>query len=299
MSPGIRCHDQDDIAEINCLAVIVRQFAVIHHLQQNIEQIRVRFFDFIQQQYTMRMLVDFIGHQSALLETDIAGRRADQTRYGMALHIFRHIKPDQFNTHGFCELFGDLGFTDTSRAGEQIAADRLFRIAQSCARHFDGIAKDINRLVLIVDQCFQITLKRLQSGFVVLVQGRGGDAGDGRNHILDIFQTNGLFAHICGYQHLRGANFINNVDGLVGQFAVTNIFCREFYRALDGIRCIANFMVLLVIGFDAMQNFDGIINIRFIDIDFLEAANERAIFLEIIAVFLIGRGADTFQLAVR
>jgi hypothetical protein len=45
---GIGGHDQNDIAEINLLAVVIGQLAVIHHLQQDIEQIAMGLFDFIQ-----------------------------------------------------------------------------------------------------------------------------------------------------------------------------------------------------------------------------------------------------------
>ena len=39
---GVGGHDQDDIAEVDRLAVMVRQLAVIHHLQKNIEKIGMR-----------------------------------------------------------------------------------------------------------------------------------------------------------------------------------------------------------------------------------------------------------------
>jgi len=45
----------------------------------------------------MRMLVDAVGQQAALVEADIARGRADQARHGMALHIFRHVEADQFD----------------------------------------------------------------------------------------------------------------------------------------------------------------------------------------------------------
>ena len=36
---GVGRHDQHDIAEIDRLAVMICQLAVIHHLQQNVEQV--------------------------------------------------------------------------------------------------------------------------------------------------------------------------------------------------------------------------------------------------------------------
>ena len=47
-SAGIGGHDQHDIAEIDLLAVMVGQLAVIHHLQKNVEQVAMRLFNFVQ-----------------------------------------------------------------------------------------------------------------------------------------------------------------------------------------------------------------------------------------------------------
>ena len=44
-------HDQDDVAEIDRLAVVVGQLAVVHHLQQDVEQVRMRLLDLVEQQH--------------------------------------------------------------------------------------------------------------------------------------------------------------------------------------------------------------------------------------------------------
>jgi hypothetical protein len=90
--PGIGRHDQDDIAEIDRFAMMVGQAAIIHHLQQDVEQVRMRLFDFVEQQHAMRVLIDRIGQQSALIETDITRRRADQAADAVPLHIFAHVE---------------------------------------------------------------------------------------------------------------------------------------------------------------------------------------------------------------
>ena len=58
---GVGGHDEDAVAEIDRLAVMVGELAVIHHLQQDVEQVGVRLLDFVQQQDAVRMLVDRIG----------------------------------------------------------------------------------------------------------------------------------------------------------------------------------------------------------------------------------------------
>ncbi|CNT59988.1 Protein of uncharacterised function (DUF3170) [Salmonella enterica subsp. enterica serovar Bovismorbificans] len=94
-------HHQHHVAEIRLAAVVIGQRTVIHHLQQQVKDIRVRFFDLIQQQHRMRMLNHRIRQQPALVETDVSRRCADQTAHRMTLHIFRHIEAQQLNTQRF------------------------------------------------------------------------------------------------------------------------------------------------------------------------------------------------------
>jgi hypothetical protein len=37
---------------------VVGQLAVVHHLQQDVEEVRMRLLDFVEQQHAVRMLVD-------------------------------------------------------------------------------------------------------------------------------------------------------------------------------------------------------------------------------------------------
>src|SRR3546814_260408 len=102
--PGIGGHDQDDVAEIDRLAVVIGQLPVIHHLKQDVEQIGMRLFDLVQQQHAMRMLIDRIGQKPALIEADIARRRADQAADRMPLHILRHVETGDRNAEDRGEL---------------------------------------------------------------------------------------------------------------------------------------------------------------------------------------------------
>ena len=81
----------------------------------------------------MRLLVDRIGQQPALIVADIARRRADQPADRVALHIFGHVEALERDAHDRGELARDLGLADAGRAGEQIVADRLVGIAQAGA----------------------------------------------------------------------------------------------------------------------------------------------------------------------
>lgn len=61
--PSVGGHHQYHVTEVRFASVVIGQRTVVHHLQQNIEHVRMRFLDFVQQQYRVRMLDDRIGQQ--------------------------------------------------------------------------------------------------------------------------------------------------------------------------------------------------------------------------------------------
>ena len=142
---GVGRHHDDDVAEIRLAAVVVGQRAVIHDLQQQVEHIRMRLLDLIEQQHRMRMLVDRFGQQTALVEADVARRRADQARHRVALHVLGHVEADQLDAERDRELARHFGLADAGRAGEQERADRLALVAQPGARHLDRRGQRLDR----------------------------------------------------------------------------------------------------------------------------------------------------------
>ena len=159
---GIGGHDDDHVAEIRLAAVVVGERAVVHDLQQQVEHVRVRLLDFVEQQHAMRMLGDRLGQQTALVETHVPRRRADQARHRVALHVLGHVEADEFDAHGDGKLARDLGLADARRTGEQETADRLSLIAQARARHLDGRGQRFDGLVLAEDHQLQIALQIAQ-----------------------------------------------------------------------------------------------------------------------------------------
>jgi hypothetical protein len=56
---GIGGHHQDHVAEVRLAAVGVGQHAAVHHLQQDVEHVRVRLLDLVEQQHAVRVLTIF------------------------------------------------------------------------------------------------------------------------------------------------------------------------------------------------------------------------------------------------
>ena len=197
---------------------------MIHDLQKDIEEIGMGFFDFIEQQHAMRMLIDAIGEQATLIETDIARRCADETRDCVAFHIFRHVETQYLDTEDRRQLARDFGFADARWAGEQVGADWLFGFAQTGTRQFDRCRQRRDGRILSEDNTLQLDVEVFQLFRIGLRHGLGRNARHCRNHIFDFSDADCFLAARLRQKHLRGACFVDHVDGLIRQFAVVHIF---------------------------------------------------------------------------
>ncbi len=115
------------------------------------------------------------------------------------------------------------------------------------------------------------------------------DARHRRDRRLDLLDADRLLALGLGQQHLRGAGLVDHVDRLVGQLAVVDVARRQLHRGLHRLVGVAELVELLEIGLQPLEDFDRVRDARLVDVDLLEAAHERAVLLEILPVFLVGR----------
>ncbi len=77
-------------------------------------------------------LVDAIGQQAALVETDIARRRADQPRLTVWRSMYSDMSKRSSSTPSDVgQLLRHFGLADAGGAREQVGADRLLRLAQA------------------------------------------------------------------------------------------------------------------------------------------------------------------------
>ena len=112
-------------------------------------------------------------------------------------------------------------------------------------------------------------------------------------HASTSLRGDGLAAAVLGDQHLGRPGLVDHVDRLVRQLAVADVAMRELDRGAQRVARVADLVVPLVIGLQAAQDLDRILDRRLVDVDLLKTADERSIFLEIVAIFLVGGRADT------
>ena len=70
----VRGHNDDGVLEINRVAERVRQDAVFKDLQEDVENIRVRFFNLVEEQNRIRRALDTLRQLPALFVADVARR---------------------------------------------------------------------------------------------------------------------------------------------------------------------------------------------------------------------------------
>src|SRR5688500_13316238 len=78
VAANIGSHDHDRVLEIYGAALSIRQAAIIQHLEQNVEHLRVRFLDLVEQYHTVGFASDSLCELASLLIANIARRRTHQ-----------------------------------------------------------------------------------------------------------------------------------------------------------------------------------------------------------------------------
>ena len=166
------------------LSVSVR---VVHHLQQDVEDVRVRLLDLVEQHDAVRVLVDRVGELAALIEADVARRRADQPRHRVLLHVLGHVEADELDAEHGRELL----------ARARSCRRRSGRRTGSCRSACRGLPRPARDSLIAVASCSiasswpKITRlsSRSRSASALLVGGRHAarrDPRDLRDDLLDL-----------------------------------------------------------------------------------------------------------------
>ena len=109
----VRGHDHDGVAEVHRTALAVGQPSVVEELQQGVEHVRMRLFDFVEQDDAVGLAAHGFGQLAAFVVPHIAGRRTDEPRHGMLFHILAHVEAH------------DVLFAVKERFGQRLAQLRL------------------------------------------------------------------------------------------------------------------------------------------------------------------------------
>jgi hypothetical protein len=93
MRAHVRGHDQDGVLEVDRTALAVGEPSVVEHLEEDVEDVAVRLLDLVEQDDRIRPPPHRLRELPALVVADVAGRRADEPRDGVLLHVLGHVDP--------------------------------------------------------------------------------------------------------------------------------------------------------------------------------------------------------------
>ena len=85
-------HDDDAVAEVDGAALAVGEATVVEQLQEDVEDLGVGFFDFVEEHHAVGAAADGFGELTALVVADVTGRGADQPADGVLLHDIRSCR---------------------------------------------------------------------------------------------------------------------------------------------------------------------------------------------------------------
>ena len=87
----IRSHDDNGVFEINQSAFVIGQSSVIEYLQQNVEDVGVSLFYFVEQNHRIRFTPDCFGQLATFVVSNVSRRGTDETSGTEFLLIFTHV----------------------------------------------------------------------------------------------------------------------------------------------------------------------------------------------------------------
>ena len=256
--------DDDGVLEVHLAALTVGQVAVIEHLQQRVEDVRMSLFDLVEQHHGERLAAHLFGELAAFLVADVSRRRTEESRSRVLLGELGHIHANQrvlIVEQEFGERLGQLGLADAGGAGEDERTGRALRVLQTHASTADGAGQGGNRLVLADDALVQFGFHVEQFLGLGLSQlehrDTGGGADDLGDHVLvhdhldvGLAFAPGVFLLLAiGFQLLLlvaqfgGLLEVLTLDGLVlvggdlGDLLVEFLELRRGGQALDAQAC--------------------------------------------------------------
>ena len=150
----VRGHDDDRVLEIDDAAFAVGQSAVVHHLQEHVEDVGMSFFNFVEEHDCIRTAANLLGELAAFFVADVSRRRADQARDRVFLHVFGHVDAQQsvlVVEQKFGEGACQLRLAHAGWAEEDEGADRTLGITESRARPANGIGHPLQSRILAND----------------------------------------------------------------------------------------------------------------------------------------------------
>ena len=258
MGTQIAGQHNDGVAEINRPPLAIRQPSIIQHLQQHIEDIIMCLFNLIEQDHLIWPPPHGFRQRTAFFIANIARRCADQPRYRVLFHIFRHINA----RHGAIiieqksrQRFHQFRLANTSWAQEQEAADRAIRVlqARACAAH--GLGNRFKRFFLADHALAQLVFHPQQLGAFAFQHFLNGNTGPAAHYRRNAFFRYGFIDQL-GIAIAGISQFLFNAwDNAIEQFGSLGQIAAALRQFNLGPRLVQFFLELLAFNHLALFRF--------------------------------------------
>ena len=209
--PEVAREDDDAVLEVHRAALPVGDAAVVEHLQQHVEHVRVRLFHLVKEDDRIRPAAHGLGQLAALVVADVARRRADEAGDGVLLHVLGHVDAHHralVVEQRLRQRLGQLRLAHARGAEEQERADGPVRVLDARARAQDRVAHALHGLVLADDALVQDAVQAQELLALALHQPRHGDAGPAGDDAGDLLLRHAVAQVVRAVQLLLGAGLL-------------------------------------------------------------------------------------------
>src|SRR5215207_213898 len=246
-SPDVRGHDHDRVAEVDLAALRVGEAPVLQDLQKDVEHVRVRLLDLVQQDDGVGLAAHGLGELASLVVADVARGRADEPGHGVLLHVLRHVHLDHrvlVAEEELGERACQLGLPHARRAEEDERAGRPLRVLDPGAGATDRLGDGDDGLLLADHALVQLVLHADQLLRLGLGELEDRDARPHRDDVRDL-----LLADLALLGVLVGAPVLLELALLLRQLALLVAQRRgllELLRLDRGLLVLADLLDLLL-----------------------------------------------------
>ena len=182
-------HYDHRVAEIHRPPLPVGQPPVLQDLQQQVEHIRVRLFDFVKEDDPVRAAAHGLGQLPGVIVAHIARRGADEAGHGVPFPVLGHIQAHHAVGIVKEELgqgLAQLRLADPGGAQKDEAAEGAARVVEAGARAPDGVRNRLHGRFLPDDPAVQFLLHTQQPFRFSGQEAPGGDARPAGNQLGDV-----------------------------------------------------------------------------------------------------------------
>ena len=191
-------HDDDGVFEIHRATFVVGEATIIEHLQENVEDIGMGFFNLIEKHDRVGFATHGFGELSAFVITHISRRGTNQTRCRKLLLVFAHVDARHhvfIVKQAFCEGFCQFRLTHSRGTEEDERTDGTFGVLQTSTTAAHSVGHCSDGFVLSDDASVEFVFEVEQLLAFALEHASHGDARPATHHVGNVVGSDFFLHH--------------------------------------------------------------------------------------------------------